>query len=160
MTRIWNYFFYCTKRLLEVLGDYLIVRPLVYIAGFVPLFRRNWKKGKKYYFKLMDWRNIRGAFSLMLFTTTVAYGSIYYSLEYYFEITVNDNSKSHIFIVIMVLTIITNYTLLWQSDVYKIYFRKFDMTHRKRVNYLHAVLFHLVGWLGFIIYLIKMGFDF
>lgn len=146
IAKIWNYLYYLTWNLLQVLGKVLIERPLAYVFSFIPFLRKNWKKGKKGYDSFVNGRelsiNMAYAFAFMFVTTALIYATICIYVVRLFEIK-DDNNLHYYFIGILSMAYLTNYLLLWRSDKYKKYFKEFDKTTIVKMNYLYIVLFHL-----------------
>ncbi|MFA6924924.1 MAG: hypothetical protein WC223_11815 [Bacteroidales bacterium] len=152
MERIWNYFFYSTWKLQILLGDLLFQKPIYFIIlNIFPFLRKNEAKGLKEYKKVMNNKdygfNIGFAFGFMFLTTMVIYSSICLYIVKLLNIEVGDTIYYY-FIVVVALSYLTNYLLLYRSDAYKKYFDEFDKVNNKSLIYLSAVLFHL-GIIGF-----------
>ena len=147
MQRTWNYFLYSTWKLLNLLGEVLIQKPIYcIILNTFPFLRKNETKGLKSYKRVMTDRdfsfNIAFAFGYMFFTTMIIYTVIFLYLCHFFQIEVEDKIYYY-FIAVVVLSYLTNEILSWRKDVYLKYFTEFDKVNNKSMIYLNAVLFHL-----------------
>ena len=164
MQRIWNYLLYSTWRLLSVSSKILIENPLSKVLSIVPFFRKNLKKGKVEHRSIMDNRNlsfnISFAYGYMFMTTMIIYAIIFLYLGYYFNVEVGDKLYYY-FVVVVLLSYLTNQILSWQNDKYLEYFTEFDNLNNKTIIYLSAALFHL----GFFLFAVlsiywTVGFNF
>ncbi len=127
MFKVWNYLFYLTWRIHCRLINVLIEYSLVHVFNLIPFFRKRWEKGQKYFQEYIYDRDvgitIRYSFSLMTLTTMLTCMFICWCLMELFNI----NSLRHYFIVILLMIpCVTNYFLLWHSDIYIKYFDIFD----------------------------------
>ena len=120
MERIWNYFFYFTWRLTNVLGNFFIDEPIEKIVSLIPFFRRNKEERKKSYDNVINDRksgyNIRFAFGDMLVTTSILYMIVCLYLVKWLNIPIGD-TIDYYFIAIPALSILTNYFFFYYKDI-------------------------------------------
>lgn len=145
------------------LGDNLIYRSVAKVLSLVPFFRKNLEKGKEDYRKVMNNKgeglNIGFAFGIMFLTTSVIYVSIGLWIGKLLNKEV-DNSAYFYFITMLVAAYLTNEMLLYRSNVYKRYFRKFERVQNPTIIYLSAILFHVgVFCLGVLSASYTIGFN-
>lgn len=146
--RFWNYLYYFSWRLQESIGRFLIERPLAYIFGLIPFFRKNWEKGKKDYERFVYDRklslNMVYAFCYMLITTIIIYASIALPLVVALDQDVDMNLKYYL-LGVLLLAYLTNYYFLWRNDRYMRYFKEFDNRFFSRIHYFYVILFHVAA---------------
>lgn len=146
MLRNWNYILYSTWKLLSLINIKLIEKPLFGILSIVPFFNKRIKNGKGAHRKVLDDKiigfNIAYAKSCMFFSTILIYTILSLYIVHFLEFEVRDNLK-YWFIIVIVLTYLTNQTLSLGNDKYLKYFAEFDNLSNGEPIYLLAILFHL-----------------
>lgn len=163
MERIWNYFFYSFWCLEVNFGEILIRRPIFFIMlKLFPSLSKNAKKGEKEYQKIMNSKdsgfNVGFAFGFMFLMTMIIYSCICLWVVKLQNIQIG--YLLYYFVAVIVLSYLTNYFLLYQSDKYKRYFHEFEKKSSKRLSYLTAVLFSLcIAGMGLLSIYYTVGFN-
>lgn len=146
MIKIWNYFFYSTWQLHFAIGTYLIQEPIFRVARHIPFMRKNLKKGRKEFHKVMHdldtGMNLGYSFKAMLWSTFFIYSTFFYVVFSSLNINIGD-LPYYCFLLVLCLAYLTNYILLYRADVYKKYFVEFDKIQNKSIVYFSAIFFHL-----------------
>ena len=146
MIKIWNYFFYSTWQLHFAVGSYLIQESIFRFARHIPFMRKNLKKGRKEFHKVMHdldtGMNLGLSFKAMLTSTMIVYTTVFLTLVIKLNINVKETLYYYCFLVLG-LAYLTNYILLYKADVYKKYFVEFEKINNKSIVYFSAVFFHL-----------------
>lgn len=144
--RTWNYLYYHTWKLQNIIGEILIQRPIYFIMlNLFPFLQKNKKRGLKDYKKVMnnkeDGFNLFFAFGFMYLTTTLIIALLCGFTIGQFDSNVDDNLHLY-FIGVLSVAYLVNYISLWKSDVYKKYFKEFENIITGKIHYLFVVLFH------------------
>ncbi len=149
MERIWNYFFYCVWRFLNVTGQIFIVKPIINIMTKIHFFRKNWERGKNFHdhfvYNRVGGIDIGFAFSHLFIATLVIYTCICAYFIAWLNIKIGRNNDYYYFIAILTSAFFTNQLLLYKADKYLTYFKEFDRLYeanRKKI-YWHAILFYI-----------------
>ena len=143
----YNYLFYLTVRVVNWCSNNLIVRPLVSILKLLPISEERILKVKKLHLRPIDSYdngiNVNYAYSLMTWTLTCFILTIELLIFKILKHLELEDSIIFIFTVAVFLSIMFNYLILWKSDRYEAYFRKFTKEQTENKGYIVAIAYHL-----------------
>lgn len=147
ITQKYNYLFYLTVVIHNWCSNNIIITPLISLFELFPISKERILKVKKLHIVPIDsyenGNNINFAFKLMMWTLTcfiLAIELLIFKTYNYIELEYN----VIVFLVSSVfLSIVINYLILWKSDKYKTYFRKFKKEQSPNRDFIAALIYHL-----------------
>lgn len=148
MEKLINYLFYCQHRLYVRLTYSFLFAPLYFVINNLPISRRRKDVVKKSYIKRNQENDISISFS---------YSFIFISLLFFFSsLTLIITFLIHInfvkiiyslFLLVSISTYFTVYFFLMYEKKYIIYFEKFELLNKSKLNYLVIICYYLVIFL-------------
>lgn len=161
MKHFWNYIFYFTWQLHNVIGRNCVEKPLDRLFSLSTFWDKHNKRGKKDAKNIIEnpyyGFNVGFSFRCMLTTTTLLFANfeilIFFSLDtnlseilnYLFDITIPHEFNPIAFFssTVFFAYISCDILLGWHRNHYIKYFKEFKRQKNVRIGYLLAIAFHL-----------------
>lgn len=147
ITKQYTYLFYLTVRITNWGTNNLIIRPLIAIFKLFQISEERILRIKKLHIRPIDsydnGTDVNFAFSIMMWSLTCFILTVELLIFKALKHLELENSFIIIFYVAVLLSIVINYLILWKSDKYKAYFRKFKKEQLANGRFNFAIVYHL-----------------